>query len=65
MLAEIHERYRRPHLRRRTGIEDAARPAWLAYVGEEVRAAVSAGVDVQGICLYPILNHPGWTTSGH
>lgn len=65
MLAEVHERYRRPIFVAETGIEDEARPAWLAYVGEEVRAAISAGVDVQGICLYPILNHPGWDDERH
>ncbi|MDQ3651678.1 MAG: beta-glucosidase [Acidobacteriota bacterium] len=65
MLAEIHKRYHRPIFIAETGIEDSARPAWLAYIGEEARAAISAGVDLQGICLYPILNHPGWDDERH
>ena len=26
----------------------------------EVRAAQRAGVPIEGICLYPILDYPGW-----
>ena len=65
MLREIHERYRRPLFVAETGIEDTARPAWLRYVGSEVRRAVREGVPVHGICLYPILNHPGWEDDRH
>jgi hypothetical protein len=48
-----------------TGIEDEARPAWLAYVGHEAREALRAGVDLQGICIYPVVNHPGWEDDRH
>ena len=65
MLQEVHERYRRPLFVAETGIEDDARPAWLRYVSYEVRRAIRAGVPVQGICLYPIVNHPGWEDDRH
>ena len=26
----------------------------------EVDAAIALGVPVEGVCLYPILDHPGW-----
>jgi hypothetical protein len=42
-----------------------ARPEWLGYVGAEVRAARAAGVPVEGICLYPVLNHLGWDDDRH
>ena len=61
ILADVWERYRRPILVAETGAEGAARAPWLRYVADEVRAAVQAGVPVQGICLYPILDYPGWT----
>ena len=32
----------------------------VRYVCEEVRAAIGMGVPVEGICLYPVLSHPGW-----
>jgi hypothetical protein len=60
ILAEVHERYGRPLLLAETGSQGEDRAAWLAYVGEEVRAALRAGVPVHGICLYPILDYPGW-----
>lgn len=60
MLAEAHARYGRPLLVAETGAEGTARSAWLHYVAHEVRAARTAGVPVGGICLYPILDYPGW-----
>lgn len=42
-----------------------ARPEWLRYVCAEVRAAQAAGVPVEGICLYPVLNHLGWDDDRH
>jgi hypothetical protein len=65
MLKEVYERYERPVFIAETGIEDAERPAWLRYVGREVRGALRAGVPVEGICLYPIVNHPGWSDERH
>jgi beta-glucosidase/6-phospho-beta-glucosidase/beta-galactosidase len=60
ILREVYERYRRPIFIAETGTENEERQAWLGYVCEEVRAAMREGVPVQGICWYPILNHPGW-----
>ena len=31
----------------------------------EVMAGREVGVPVEGICLYPILNHPGWDDDRH
>ncbi len=60
MLAEVAARYDRPILVAETGAEGAGRAAWLHYVGAEVRAAQARGVPVDGICLYPVLDYPGW-----
>ena len=65
ILAEYGARYGRPMLIAETGIEDDERPSWLRYVCEQARTAVSAGLPVQGICLYPIVNHPGWADDRH
>lgn len=65
ILVEVWERYRRPIFVSETGTEDDARPAWFDYVCEEVLAAIHAGVPVHGICLYPIVNHPGWEDDRH
>lgn len=65
MVKEVYQRYRRPLFVAETGIEDEARPAWLRYVGSEVRAALMDGTQVEGICLYPVVNHPGWDDDRH
>jgi beta-glucosidase/6-phospho-beta-glucosidase/beta-galactosidase len=65
MLTETYERYRRPIFIAETGIEDEARPAWLRYICKQVYTALLAGVPVHGICLYPIVNHPGWDDDRH
>jgi hypothetical protein len=65
MLAEVWNRYQRPMFVSETGTEDCARADWFNYVCDEVFAARSAGIPVYGICLYPILNHPGWEDDRH
>jgi hypothetical protein len=65
MLSEVHARYGRPLVLAETGAEGDERAPWLAHVGAEVRAAMRAGVPVEGICLYPILDYPGWDDDRH
>ena len=60
ILEEVYRRYSRPLFLAETGIEGDQRPGWLRYVCDEVSEAFSRGVPVEGICLYPILNYPGW-----
>jgi hypothetical protein len=65
LLSENYRRYGRPILLAETGAENGIRPRWLRYVGREVRAAMRQGIPVQGVCWYPILNHPGWGDGRH
>ena len=65
MLAEVYERYRRPIFIAETGIEGDARPSWLRYIGQEARAASAFGVPLEGLCLYPIIDYPGWGDDRH
>jgi beta-glucosidase/6-phospho-beta-glucosidase/beta-galactosidase len=65
LLANLHKRYERPLFIAETGIEDHRRPQWLRYVCDEVIAALRAGIPIEGICLYPIVNHPGWDDGRH
>jgi hypothetical protein len=65
MLAEAWERYGRPLIVAETGAEGGHRAEWVRYVGREVLAARRAGVPVQGVCLYPILDYPGWDDERH
>ena len=65
MLAEVYDRYHRPLFIAETGAEDRPRAGWLRYVCQEVYAAIQNGIPIHGICLYPILNHPGWLDNRH
>ena len=65
MLAEVWQRYGRPLVLTETGTEHDDRVAWMARVGREVRAAMQAGIPVEGVCWYPIADHPGWDDDRH
>jgi beta-glucosidase/6-phospho-beta-glucosidase/beta-galactosidase len=65
ILEEFYERYNLPILIAETGIEDEARPEWLEYVRQEAKTAQSLNIPIEGICLYPIVNHPGWDDNRH
>ena len=65
LLAGILERYGRPVLIAETGTEGAARAPWLRYICQEVAAMLRQGGEITGICLYPVLNHPGWDDERH
>lgn len=60
MLSDVHQRYARPILVAETGAEGLFRCEWFRYVCDEVMAALQAGTDVHGICLYPVTDYPGW-----
>lgn len=65
LLAEVHARYNRPLVIAETGAENEDRAPWFGLVVREVEAARAAGVPVEGVCLYPVVNHPGWDDDRH
>jgi hypothetical protein len=65
LLREVSQRYGRPLIIGETGTENDHRPYWLRHICREVRAARRSGVDLRGMCLYPIVNHPGWVNDRH
>ena len=65
MLIDVWERYRRPMIVSETGSEGAMRAEWLAYVVDECVRAMEEGVELHGVTLYPIVNHPGWADGRH
>lgn len=60
ILVETYARYGKPILIAETGIEDERRGPWFHYVSRQAQAAMQKGVPLEGICLYPVVNHPGW-----
>lgn len=65
MLADVWDRYHRPIVITETGVEGAAGAGWLGYVAAEARQAQMLGVEVQGLCLYPVMDYPGWDNDRH
>ena len=65
MLAEVYARYGRPLMISETGAEGDNGPGWLRYVGGEVRTAMRRGVPVEGLCIYPVMDYPGWQDDRH
>ena len=65
ILLEWHARYQRPVYLGETGCEGDARAPWLAYACDEVARANQRGAQVAGVCLYPVLNFPGWDDDRH
>jgi hypothetical protein len=65
LLTEVYQRYRRSLFLAETSHFGVGRGAWIAEIAAEVRAALQAGVPIEGVCLYPILDRPDWDDSEH
>jgi hypothetical protein len=62
---EFYIRYGRPLLIAETGIENERRADWFRYMAAEARASIAMDIPLLGLCLYPVVNHPGWDDSRH
>lgn len=65
MLGELADRYGRPILVAETGAEGSARASWAHYIAHEVGDAWAAGAEIIGLCLYPVIQYPGWDDDRH
>jgi beta-glucosidase/6-phospho-beta-glucosidase/beta-galactosidase len=65
MLARVARRYERPVILAETSHFGAGRARWIREIAREVAAARAAGVPVDGVCLYPIIDRPDWEDSQH
>jgi beta-glucosidase/6-phospho-beta-glucosidase/beta-galactosidase len=64
-LLGLWQRYGRPILITETGAEGSVAMGWLGYIAAEVRQAIRLGVPVLGICIYPVMDYPGWDDDRH
>ncbi|MES2755047.1 MAG: beta-galactosidase [Pseudomonadota bacterium] len=65
LLTAASAHFDRPLLIAETGCEGDARADWFRMIAREARTAEARGVTMLGICLYPILDHPGWDDDRH
>ena len=65
LLQGCAHRYGKPLFIAETGAEGVARAPWVRYVGQQLAVARQRGIDVAGICLYPVTDYPGWEDDRH
>lgn len=65
LLQEASERYRRPMFIGETSHVGEGRAEWIRELTDEVCLAMRAGVPLEGICLYPIIDRFDWDDPGH
>ena len=65
LFRETYERYRRPILVAETSHVGSGRAEWLREMTAELCVAIEAGVPVEGVCLYPIIDRFDWDDPGH
>lgn len=62
LIVEAWAKYRRPCILAETSGIKGGRPDWLNDIANEGLAAVSQGVDLHGICLFPAVDMTDWHT---
>ncbi|RYZ05792.1 MAG: glycosyltransferase, partial [Comamonadaceae bacterium] len=60
MFADVWERYGRPLFVAETGHVGDGRARWMDDIAAAAQRSRAAGVPLQGICLYPLLDRPDW-----
>ncbi|HEY0867907.1 MAG TPA: hypothetical protein VGE01_11025 [Fimbriimonas sp.] len=62
LLQFAWDRYHRPLIIGETSGYQDKRADWLRMTMEECFKALNSGVDLQGVCLYPIVDIPDWNS---
>ena len=60
LLLLVHERYNCPILLTETGHFGSGRCDWIEEITLECQNAIAKGVDLRGICIYPVIDRPDW-----
>jgi beta-glucosidase/6-phospho-beta-glucosidase/beta-galactosidase len=62
LLKDAYERYRKPVVLSETGHFKEDRAKWMKQITDDCIKAMRNGVDLRGICIYPVLDRPDWDT---
>jgi hypothetical protein len=65
MLSDIYDRYRRPLFVGETSHIGVGRAEWLREIAAELWNAYDAGVPLEGVCLFPIIDRMDWNDENH
>lgn len=53
-------RYGLPVVITETGHFDQERARWIQEIAEECKVALQMGIDLRGVCIYPVIERPDW-----
>jgi beta-glucosidase/6-phospho-beta-glucosidase/beta-galactosidase len=65
LIAEVYQRYGRPIFVGETSHVGTGRAEWLREMTTEVCLAIEAGIPVEAVCLYPIIDRFDWDDPTH
>lgn len=65
LLKKAYERYKKPVILSETGHFDERRAQWIQEISDQCLEAEAMGVDIRGICIYPIIERPDWDNLSH
>ena len=65
LLRGAYDRYRRPMIIGETSHVGCGRAEWIRELTDEVLLAINAGLPLEGICLYPIIDRFEWNDPTH
>lgn len=60
LLQQVWQRYQRPLLIAETGAEIGKCTDWFNRVSQEAALALEAGVALEGVSIYPLVDYPAW-----
>lgn len=60
LLYDAYTRYYKPVVVSETGHFGEDRSVWMEQITEDCIRAMDKGVELQGICIYPVLDRPDW-----
>ncbi|UKT63960.1 amine oxidase [Pedobacter mucosus] len=60
LFLEAYQRYNKPILLTETSHSGEHRPNWIELITKECIKAFDLGVQLEGVCLYPIIDRPDW-----
>lgn len=60
LLMEGYKRYDKPLFLTETGHFGEHRDLWLNEISQQCKIAMDFGVDLRGICIYPVIDRPDW-----
>jgi hypothetical protein len=60
LLIGLHHQYHRPLFVAETSSTGADRPRWLRRIAHECERAMEHGVELHGLCIYPVMGMADW-----